>query len=210
MTTIRAVRLAAQRIEQRVSPARRSCPLDAGDAGQDLAGAKWSVGLRSPGTTLADVDAALADGEVIRSWPMRGTLHLVAARGHRLDAGAHGDPDCAVAGQAIPRTGPRRSNLRHARGGRGRRPGRGRRATRAEMFSPSKKPASPPRASAARTCWAGCTRTALLCLGTDAGVHQAVVLMDEWVPQPAHTRTGRGTRGVRPPVLSQPRTGDDA
>src|SRR4051812_3593105 len=47
---------------------------------QDLPGAKWSVGLRAPGSTVADVDSAFNRGEVIRSWPMRGTLHLVPAQ----------------------------------------------------------------------------------------------------------------------------------
>jgi hypothetical protein len=46
---------------------------------QDFAGAKWALGLRAPGTTLADVDAALAAGSIVRSWPMRGTLHLTPA-----------------------------------------------------------------------------------------------------------------------------------
>jgi len=46
---------------------------------QDFPGAKWALGLRAPGTTLADVDAALAAGSIVRSWPMRGTLHLTAA-----------------------------------------------------------------------------------------------------------------------------------
>lgn len=45
---------------------------------QDFAGAKLSVGLRGNGLTEADVDAALADGTIVRSWPMRGTLHLTA------------------------------------------------------------------------------------------------------------------------------------
>jgi len=45
---------------------------------QDFAGAKWSVGLRSPGTTDASIEAGLAAGEIVRSWPMRGTLHFVA------------------------------------------------------------------------------------------------------------------------------------
>ena len=44
---------------------------------QDLAGAVWSVGLRTPGSTVAGVESALATGAVVRSWPMRGTLHLV-------------------------------------------------------------------------------------------------------------------------------------
>lgn len=44
---------------------------------QDYPGARWSLGLRSSGITATDVDAALAAGRLVRSWPMRGTLHLV-------------------------------------------------------------------------------------------------------------------------------------
>lgn len=43
---------------------------------QDLASGKWSLGVRL-GCTEADVDAALEAGEVLRTWPMRGTIHLV-------------------------------------------------------------------------------------------------------------------------------------
>lgn len=45
---------------------------------QDLPGALTSVALRTAGRRLADVTAALGEGSVVRSWPMRGTLHLVA------------------------------------------------------------------------------------------------------------------------------------
>jgi hypothetical protein len=45
---------------------------------QDLQAAMWAVGVRVPGTGLADVRSALDSGAVVRSWPMRGTLHLVA------------------------------------------------------------------------------------------------------------------------------------
>jgi hypothetical protein len=45
---------------------------------QDYAGSKWSLGLRLPGTTDADIEQAIADKTVIRTWPMRGTLHFVA------------------------------------------------------------------------------------------------------------------------------------
>jgi hypothetical protein len=44
---------------------------------QDYTGALWAVGLRTPGSTEASIESALADGRVVRSWPMRGTLHLV-------------------------------------------------------------------------------------------------------------------------------------
>ena len=47
--------------------------------GQDFRGALWSVGLRTASATTADVERALAERQVARSWPMRGTLHLVPA-----------------------------------------------------------------------------------------------------------------------------------
>ena len=46
---------------------------------QDFPGVKWSIGLRKPGATEAAVEAACDAGEIVRSWPLRGTLHLVAA-----------------------------------------------------------------------------------------------------------------------------------
>lgn len=45
---------------------------------QDLPAALWAVGLRSSGAGLGSVRSALDAGEIVRSWPMRGTLHLVA------------------------------------------------------------------------------------------------------------------------------------
>jgi hypothetical protein len=46
---------------------------------QDYPGALTSVALRTASRLRKDVEAALDAGEVVRSWPMRGTLHLVAA-----------------------------------------------------------------------------------------------------------------------------------
>ncbi|WP_433125599.1 winged helix DNA-binding domain-containing protein [Micromonospora sp. CA-240977] len=44
---------------------------------QDLASGLWSLGARLPGRTVADVQAALERREALRTWPMRGTVHLV-------------------------------------------------------------------------------------------------------------------------------------
>lgn len=44
---------------------------------QDMASGLWSLGVRLPGWTTADVSAALERREAIRTWPMRGTVHLV-------------------------------------------------------------------------------------------------------------------------------------
>ncbi len=46
---------------------------------QNYPGVLWSVGLRVPGAAQTDIEQAVADRTIVRSWPMRGTLHYVAA-----------------------------------------------------------------------------------------------------------------------------------
>ena len=46
---------------------------------QDYAGAKWSVGIRLPGSTDEGIERALTDKKFVRTWAMRGTLHFIAA-----------------------------------------------------------------------------------------------------------------------------------
>src|SRR5262245_2764707 len=46
---------------------------------QDYLGALWAVGLRMRNAVEADIERALASRTIIRTWPMRGTLHFVAA-----------------------------------------------------------------------------------------------------------------------------------
>jgi hypothetical protein len=45
---------------------------------QDYHGALWSVGLRMRQATETTVEQALTARKIIRTWPMRGTLHFVA------------------------------------------------------------------------------------------------------------------------------------
>ncbi len=45
---------------------------------QDYHAALWAVGLRTQDATLAQVEDAIACGAIVRTWPMRGTLHLLA------------------------------------------------------------------------------------------------------------------------------------
>jgi hypothetical protein len=75
-----ALRLAAQR----VGGAESSTPGEVvrwmlAMQAQDVPGVKWSVGLRQGRTTEAAVEAAFDSMAIVRSWPMRGTLHLVAS-----------------------------------------------------------------------------------------------------------------------------------
>jgi len=46
---------------------------------QDPVASLWAVGIRTRAATEASVERAIANREIVRTWPMRGTLHLVAA-----------------------------------------------------------------------------------------------------------------------------------
>ena len=46
---------------------------------QDYLGSLWSIGLRLPDATEETIQQAIADRTIVRTWPMRGTLHFVAA-----------------------------------------------------------------------------------------------------------------------------------
>jgi Winged helix DNA-binding domain len=46
---------------------------------QDYLGSLWAIGLRLPGATAANIEQAIAGRTIVRTWPLRGTLHFVAA-----------------------------------------------------------------------------------------------------------------------------------
>ena len=46
---------------------------------QDYLGALWAVGVRTLGARERDVERAIEQRQIVRCWPMRGTLHFVAA-----------------------------------------------------------------------------------------------------------------------------------
>ena len=46
---------------------------------QDYPGAKWSLGLRLPGSHQTGIEKALAEKSILRTWMVRGTLHFVTA-----------------------------------------------------------------------------------------------------------------------------------
>jgi hypothetical protein len=50
---------------------------------QDYAQAVWALGLRMRSGTLAAVEQALDEGRILRTWPMRGTVHFVTPQDAR-------------------------------------------------------------------------------------------------------------------------------
>ena len=79
------MKIAGQRlINQRIARTSFESPADVvrwlgAVQAQDFLGALWAVGLRMRSAIEDDVEKALADRTIVRTWPMRGTLHFVAA-----------------------------------------------------------------------------------------------------------------------------------
>ena len=50
--------------------------------GQQVSAVPHALLSRTTGTVMADVEEAFAQGRLVRSWPMRGTVHITAAEDH--------------------------------------------------------------------------------------------------------------------------------
>jgi len=72
--------------------------------GQDYFGALWSIGLRVDGSTEREVEASFERREIVRTWPMRGTLHVIPAADARWMLGL-------LAPRVLAATATRRANL---------------------------------------------------------------------------------------------------
>jgi hypothetical protein len=78
--TLKAWRLASQRIgTQGWQRPGQVVEWLGGVQAQDYRWAKWSIGLRMDGCDDAEVERAIQDRQIVRTWMFRGTLHFVAA-----------------------------------------------------------------------------------------------------------------------------------
>jgi hypothetical protein len=150
---------------------------------QDYKGALWAVGLRLVGAVEADVEAAIADRTIVRTWPMRGTLHLVPAEDARWmlrlltprvvarSAGRHRELslDAAVF---------RRSERLLARALEG-----GRRLARPDVYAALSRGGVSPADQRGIHILAFLAQQGLICLGPREGRQHTFALLDEWVPR---------------------------
>ncbi|HEX9533086.1 MAG TPA: winged helix DNA-binding domain-containing protein [bacterium] len=149
---------------------------------QDFLGAKWSVGLRAPGVSDATVEQALADRTIIRTWPMRGTLHFVtpddvrwmlALLTPRVLSASKGRWQALELNDKIFAQS-RKVFHQVLRGGK--------HLTRSEMYQALER--AKIRTSGQRgyhLLWRN-AQEGLICLGAPRGKQQTFVLLDEWVP----------------------------
>ena len=149
---------------------------------QDYLGALWAVGLRVAGARESDVEGALADGTVVRTWPMRGTLHFVAAPDARWMTELLAPKIVARTAGRLRKLGVDDATVARARGVLEKRLEGGRRLTRPAVYDALERAkVSTAGQRGLHILWR-LAQECVLCFGPRDGKQQTFVLFDEWLP----------------------------
>ena len=149
---------------------------------QDYPQALWAVGLRLQSATVADVERAINEGKIVRTWPMRGTLHFVPPEDVRWRLELSASRILARDGRRLEQLGldleiiDRCKELFHEalKGNR--------RLTRPEMMQVLEKAGIGTEKQRGYHILWYLSQDALICPGPMQGKQQTFVLLDEWVP----------------------------
>jgi hypothetical protein len=150
---------------------------------QDYLGALWAVGLRMRSAVEADIEQALADRTIIRTWPMRGTLHFVAAADIRWMLELLTQRVVANNAQRLLRQFDldeavfARSKDLFARALEG-----GRRLTRNAMYDVLEAGGVSTASQRGLHILGRLAQDGVICFGARAGKQQTFALLDEWAP----------------------------
>jgi len=148
---------------------------------QDYGGALWAIGLRMAGATERSIEQAIAERAIVRTWPMRGTLHFVAAQDVRWllalltprviahSAGRYRQLNLDEATFA-------RSKEVFAKALQG-----GKQLTRDEMLQELEQAGISTAGQRGYHLLGRSAQDGLICFGTRRGKQQTFTLLDEWV-----------------------------
>ena len=149
---------------------------------QDYPAALWAIGLRTDGATLSSVNEAIESAEIVRTWPMRGTLHFVAAADLRWMVALMAPRAIAKAaarargfeidGEVISQT---RKLLEKALWG-------SKRLTRPELYDVLEKGGVPSAGQRGIHLIGRLAQEGVICFGPHRGKQPTFVLIDEWLP----------------------------
>ena len=149
---------------------------------QDYGAGLWAIGQRTSGATRADVERALAAREIVRTWPMRGTLHVVAREDIRWLV-------ALLAPRVIKRAASRHRQLgldakiiakagalfeKHLAGGHA--------LTRPELFALLARAKIAPGDQRGIHILNTLAMERLICFGAHRGKQPTFALLDEWIP----------------------------
>jgi hypothetical protein len=153
---------------------------------QDFSSAVLAVALRTESRRRSEVQDALDNGSVVRSWPMRGTLHFVAAEDLSWMLALTSERSLATSEKYRAQLGLEMSTIERAREIAIETLAGGGRTSRADLLASWEKAGlQSVKEQGYRLIW-HLAQTGTLCLGPTQGNEQHFVLFDEWVTTSRH------------------------
>ncbi|PWU46424.1 winged helix DNA-binding domain-containing protein [Micromonospora globispora] len=151
---------------------------------QDVASGMWSLGVRLPGRTLDDVREALERREALRTWPMRGTVHLVPARDARWMLAVTGVRVLAGAAARRATLGLTEAEADRAADVLGAALAGGGRLTRAQCLAALNAAGIETAGQRGYHLLWYASQRGVTCIAPHVGTEQTFALLEEWVPDP--------------------------
>ena len=149
---------------------------------QDYPQALWAIGLRLRSATVADVEQAISEGKIVRTWPMRGTLHFVPPEEARWRLKLSASRILARDGRRLEQLGLDRGIMERCRElfyealkGNGR-------LTRPEMMQVLEEAGIGTQNQRGYHILWYLSQEGVICPGPNRGKQQTFLLLDEWVP----------------------------
>jgi hypothetical protein len=149
---------------------------------QDYLGALWAIALRMPDATEATVEQAIAARTIIRTWPMRGTLHFVAAPDIRWMLELLTPRIVARSRRRLQQLDLEDSTLARSKDVIGQALQGGKQLSRADLYQVLEAAHISPAGQRGIHILARLAQDGLICFGARAGKQQTFALLDEWAP----------------------------
>lgn len=150
---------------------------------QEYQEALWAIGLRMRSATVATIEQAIAEGKIVRTWPMRGTLHFVPAEDTKwmleltatrmIAKDKRRQEQLELDEAIIERAGQLLHDELYG----------GKRLSRPDVMALWEDAGISTRGQRGYHLLWYLAQTGLICLGPHEGKQQTFVLLDEWVPQ---------------------------
>jgi hypothetical protein len=175
---LQAQGIAAERFENAVDVVRWFGAVQA----QDYLGSLWALGLRLPGTVEAEIERAVAERLIVRTWPLRGTLHFVAAGDVRWMPGLLGSRTIARAAGRYRQLGLDEATFAKSRRVLARALEGGRLLTRAELAAALVRSGIATDGQRLIHLLNRSALEGLTCYAARRGKQFTFALLDEWVP----------------------------
>ena len=149
---------------------------------QDYLGALWAVGMRLRKTSVQEeIEEALEMKTIVRSWPMRGTLHFVAPEDLRWML-RHLTPKVITRGASNYRKAGLNAKIFTKSGALWEKELSGKQMTRDELYDVLERNKIKTSNMRGLHILGYLAHQGLICFGPRRGKQQTLVLLDEWLP----------------------------